>query len=103
MRLINAIKRFFGLEEYEASPAESQPLEPRRLKAIYMGTEKIWDRDETKPVRYGRWVKKWHDNSLIGHEYEECPDCGCIISDTEKFWDCNYYPNCGTRMDGESE
>lgn len=56
---------------------------------------------EAEPVKHGRWVKKWHDNSLIGHEYEECPDCGCIISDTEKFWDCNYCPNCGAKMDLE--
>ena len=59
MRLIDAIKRLFGLEEDEVPPAESQPLEPRRLKAIYMGTEKIWD--------------------------------------------CNYCPNYGAKMDGESE
>lgn len=52
-------------------------------------------------VKHGRWIKKWHDNNLIGHEYEECSVCGCLISDTEKFWDCNYCPNCGARIDGE--
>lgn len=52
-------------------------------------------------VVHGRWKKNWHDNSLIGHEYEECSICGCMISDTEKFWDCNYCPNCGAKMDGE--
>ena len=53
-------------------------------------------------VVHGRWVKKWHGNDLIGHEYEECSVCGsCIISDTEKFWDCNYCPNCGAKMDGK--
>ena len=46
------------------------------------------------------WKKQWHDNNLIGHEYEECPICGCMISDTEKFWDCNYCPNCGAMMKG---
>ena len=52
-------------------------------------------------VKHARWVKKWHDNDLIGHEYEECSVCGsCIISDTEKFWNCNYCPNCGAKMDG---
>ena len=49
-------------------------------------------------VVHGRWEKNWHDNSLIGHEYEECSVCGCMISDTEKFWDCNYCPNCGAKM-----
>jgi hypothetical protein len=51
--------------------------------------------------KHGRWEKKWHDNDLIGREYEECPVCGCMISDTEKFWDCNFCPNCGARTDGE--
>lgn len=52
-------------------------------------------------VVHGRWVKRWHDNNLIGHEYEECSVCGsCVISDTEKFWDCNYCPQCGAKMDG---
>ena len=54
-------------------------------------------------VVHGRWKKRWHDNILIGHEYEECSICGCKISDTEKFWDCNYCPNCGADMRGESE
>ena len=52
-------------------------------------------------VVHGRWEKNWHDNNLIGHEYEECSVCGCMISDTEKFWDCNYCPNCGAKMDGD--
>lgn len=52
---------------------------------------------DVAPVVHGRWKKNWH-NSLIGHEYEECSVCGCMISDTEKFWDCNYCPNCGADM-----
>lgn len=53
--------------------------------------------------KQGEWKKQWHDNNLIGHEYEECPICGCMISDTEKFWDCNYCPNCGAKMKGETK
>jgi hypothetical protein len=48
-----------------------------------------------------QWQKQWCDSSMIGHEYEECPICGCMILDTEKFWDCNFCPNCGTVMDGK--
>lgn len=50
---------------------------------------------------HGRWIKQWHDNSLIGHMYEECSICGCMISDYEKFWDCGFCPNCGSTMDGK--
>ena len=56
---------------------------------------------EAKEVVHAKWIKQWHDNNLIGHEYEECPICGCMISDTEKFWDCKFCPNCGAFMDGE--
>ena len=51
----------------------------------------------------GRWEKHWCDNNLIGHMYEVCPNCrSCEILDTEKFWDCNYCPNCGADMRGEA-
>lgn len=56
---------------------------------------------EAKPVVHAKWIKQWHDNDLIGHMYEECPLCGCIISDDEKFWDCKFCPNCGSTMDGK--
>ena len=46
----------------------------------------------------GEWVKNWCDNNLIGHEYEDCPFCGCEILDTEKFWDAHFCPNCGADM-----
>lgn len=46
----------------------------------------------------GEWVKHWCENDLIGHEYEDCPFCGCEILDTEKFWDAHFCPNCGADM-----
>ena len=52
-------------------------------------------------VKHGQWNKYWCDNNMIGHEYEECSICGCMILDTEKFWDCKFCPNCGARMDLE--
>lgn len=53
---------------------------------------------EAKEVVHAKWQKQWCDNNMIGHEYEECPICGCMILDTEKFWDCKFCPNCGTDM-----
>ena len=53
---------------------------------------------ELVPVTHAKWQKQWCDNNMIGHEYEECPICGCTILDTEKFWDCRFCPNCGTDM-----
>lgn len=48
---------------------------------------------------HGRWVVQWCDSSLIGHEYEECSICGCAMLDTNQFWNSNYCPNCGAKMD----
>lgn len=53
---------------------------------------------ELVPVVRAKWQKQWCDNNMIGHEYEECPVCGCMILDTEKFWDCKFCPNCGADM-----
>lgn len=57
---------------------------------------------EAREVVHAKWQKQWCDNNMIGHEYEECPICGCMILDTEKFWDCRFCPNCGTDMDGKT-
>jgi hypothetical protein len=56
---------------------------------------------DAKPVVHAKWQKQWCDSSMIGHMYEECPICGCMILDTEKFWDCKFCPNCGTALEGE--
>jgi hypothetical protein len=53
---------------------------------------------DAKPAVHAKWQKQWCDSSMIGHMYEECPICGCMILDTEKFWDCRFCPNCGTEM-----
>ena len=54
-----------------------------------------------REVTHAKWQKQWCDSSMIGHMYEECPTCGCMILDTEKFWDCKFCPNCGTEMTGD--
>lgn len=54
---------------------------------------------DAKPVVHAKWQKQWCDSSMIGHMYEECPICGCMILDIEKFWDCKFCPNCGTKME----
>ena len=56
----------------------------------------------TAEVRHGRWIKQWCDNNMIGHEFAECPECGCSMLDTNQFWDCNYCPNCGIYLQGDT-
>ena len=84
----------------------------RNLSTV-AGNEKyvLWD-DHIELAKYllandvaqivkAKWQKQWCDSSMIGHMYEECPVCGCMILDTEKFWDCRFCPNCGTSMEEE--
>jgi membrane protease subunit (stomatin/prohibitin family) len=84
----------------------------RNLSTV-AGNEKyvIWD-DHVELAKYllandvaqavkAKWQKQWCDGSMIGHMYEECPICGCMILDTEKFWDCKFCPNCGAEMLGD--
>lgn len=54
-------------------------------------------------VRHGSWKRGWCDNNLIGHEYEECSECGCCMLDTNQFWNSNFCPHCGAKMRGNSE
>lgn len=65
---------------------------PRKIYA-----DEYWD-DHAVNITHAKWQKQWCDSSMIGHMYEECPICDCMILDTEKFWDCKFCPNCGTEM-----
>ena len=58
------------------------------------------DPEDLRPK--GEWKVYWCDTSMIGHEYESCSNCGCEIFDTDKFWNCNYCPNCGADMRGKA-
>lgn len=57
----------------------------------------ILEAEKVEP-KTGYWIKNWCDNNMIGHEYEECSECGCSMLDTNQFWDSAYCPNCGARM-----
>lgn len=54
------------------------------------------------PVVHGRWIKRWCDNNMIGHEFEECSECGCSMIDTNQFWDSEYCPHCGAFMEDKN-
>lgn len=50
------------------------------------------------PVVHGRWVEQ--EKYTFGVMYD-CSICGNRILDTGHSW--NYCPNCGSRMDGDSD
>ena len=56
---------------------------------------------DVQEVRHERWEKDWCDNNLIGHEYEVCTGCGCLMIDTNQFWDSPHCPIYGADMRGK--
>ena len=63
-----------------------------------------------EPVRHGRWEETdWVEPD--GHGFGairtpnaglRCSQCACVFK-KELLWKRNWCPNCGARMDGESE
>ena len=54
---------------------------------------------DVAPVRHGRWEKQSGIYS--------CSECGMtcpydVQADVIEYWACNYCPNCGAKMEGES-
>lgn len=48
-------------------------------------------------VRHGRWIDMRESSKDVPEC--KCSECGCVIIGLEK----NYCPNCGARMDGDSD
>jgi hypothetical protein len=72
-------------------------------RAVTVSTIDLAPTIDAVEVVHGRWKKDWCDNNMIGHEFEECSKCGCSMLDTNQFWDSNYCPNCGAKMDGDAK
>ena len=82
------IKREEAYEDFEKCNSENPKWTPSRVKTL-IARQKAADVD---PVRHGRWI--------------------CVDTDTEQFflcnrckkkeyWESNYCPNCGCKMDLE--
>lgn len=54
---------------------------------------------DAEPVRHGRWEKR--KNCLWRcSECEQIPPYD-VIGDDVSYWECQYCPNCGAKMDAE--
>lgn len=70
-------------------------------KGFNDGAKAQYEADRKKAERHGRWEIKLDKNRLF---YEcKCSVCGHIESFDPKYRWFNYCPNCGTRLEGESE
>ena len=58
---------------------------------------------DVAPVRHGRWIER--EDMNYGWNIWECSACReefCVEEGTPKDYEYNYCPNCGARMDGDS-
>lgn len=56
---------------------------------------------EAEPVRHWQWVIEMDDMGWLKHT---CPNCGYVKrTDIHVSLGWNYCPNCGCKMDGESD
>lgn len=46
----------------------------------------------------GRWIRS--PSEVIGVDTERCSICGCEMNERNQFWNANFCPHCGARMDG---
>lgn len=71
---------------------------------------------ETADVKHGRWIEKppYKDETVKGLEFQivcsECDEQNCSLEFDENynaigktFYKTRYCPNCGARMDGDTE
>lgn len=63
--------------------------------------------DDEEPVRHGRWIGTEFDGYADGlpvYDVYECSECGMEYDSTDDGEIThNYCPNCGARMNGESD
>lgn len=71
----------------------------------YSDYSSLWDSvddmptADVQPVKHGKW--EYNDKPIFGNPYGRycCSLCGSAMDSREN----NYCPNCGARMDGDTE
>lgn len=59
---------------------------------------------EAEPVRHGRWegTADGYWNGELVYDIWNCSECGFDADGADEKPDWNYCPNCGAKMDGDS-
>ena len=100
------ISREAALADFEQCNRKNSTWTPQRVKTLLMRIPSA----DAVPVRYGRWECVYDDST--GETDITCSHCkntrtvnGCFVSTDGKscYFEDDYCPSCGARMDGESE
>ena len=100
------IEREAAYEDFEKCNSENPKWTPSRVKTL-ISRQKAAD---VAPVRHGRWECIYDDST--GETDITCSYCkntrtikGCFVSTDGKpcYFEDDYCPNCGARMDGGAD
>ena len=87
------IRRKTALEDFERCNAENPNWTPQRVKTLLLRQPAA----DVAEVVHGRWI--WNEEGEIGWEqFYRCSNCG-----NKEYWESNFCPNCGARMDGGND
>lgn len=93
-----AIKELYEVYDYEFPTASGGFDEYARM--IVPNTIKNMPAADVAPVRHGRWI--YHPDDLFPAESKQ--ECSCCHEEEYlTLYNENYCPNCGAKMDGESD
>ena len=85
------IKRKTALEDFERCNAENPNWTPQRVKTLLLRQPAA----DVAEVVHGRWI--WNEEGEIDWEqFYRCSNCG-----DKEYWESNFCPNCGAKMDLE--
>ena len=85
------IKRKTALEDFERCNAENPNWTPQRVKTLLLRQPAA----DVAEVVHWRWI--WNEEGEIDWEqFYRCSNCG-----NKEYWESNFCPNCGAKMDLE--
>lgn len=85
------IKLKTALEDFERCNAENPNWTPQRVKTLLLRQPAA----DVAEVVHGRWI--WNEEGEIDwDQFYRCSNCG-----DKEYWESNFCPNCGAKMDLE--
>ena len=85
------ISRTEALKDFEENNARNPNWTPQRVKTLLLRQPAA----DVAEVVHGRWI--WNEEGEIDWEqFYRCSNCG-----NKEYWESNFCPNCGAKMDLE--
>ena len=70
-------------------------IDESRVIRVALNDIELLPAEDVEPVRHGRWIYREFDDEYGWRQEYECSECAKY-----SYFDTDYCPNCGCRMDG---